>query len=101
MIAAILVAIAGGSVRVPQQLVLIAQAVIGCMIARSIPPSIIGEIAARLAAVHRCRHRSDRGEQCARLAAHALARAAGHHRRVGFVAWRRYRDDADGGGLWR
>ena len=45
MMAAILVAIAGGSVRVPQQLVLIAQAVIGCMIARSIPPSIIGEIA--------------------------------------------------------
>ena len=44
MMAAILLAVAGGSVRVPQQLVLIAQAVIGCMIARSIPPTIIGEI---------------------------------------------------------
>ncbi len=44
MIAAILVAVAGGSVRVPNSPVLIAQAVIGCMIARSIPPSIIGEI---------------------------------------------------------
>ena len=44
MIAAILVAIAGGDIRVPHHPVLIAQAVIGCMIARSIPPSIIGEI---------------------------------------------------------
>jgi membrane AbrB-like protein len=44
MIAAILLAIAGSDVRVPHYPVLIAQAVIGCMIARSIPPSIIGEI---------------------------------------------------------
>ncbi len=45
MLAAILVAMAGGAVRVPHQAVLVAQAVIGCMIARSIPPTIIGEIA--------------------------------------------------------
>jgi uncharacterized protein len=44
MIAAILVAIAGGTIRVPHHPVVIAQAVIGCMIARSIPSSIIGEI---------------------------------------------------------
>ena len=44
MIAAILVAMAGSSIRVPHHPVLIAQAVIGCMIARSIPPTIIGEI---------------------------------------------------------
>ena len=44
MIAAILVAIAGSEVRVPHHPILIAQAVIGCMIARSIPPSIIGAI---------------------------------------------------------
>ena len=44
MIAAIVVAMAGAEVRVPHQLVLVAQAVIGCMIARSIPPTIIGEI---------------------------------------------------------
>ena len=44
MMAAILVAIAGGGIRVPHYLVLIAQAVIGCMIARSIPPTIVGEI---------------------------------------------------------
>jgi membrane AbrB-like protein len=44
MIAAIAVAIAGAGMRVAPQLVLVAQAVIGCMIARSIPPTIIGEI---------------------------------------------------------
>lgn len=44
MIAAILVAVAGRGVRVPHHPVLIAQAVIGCMIARSIPPAIIGDI---------------------------------------------------------
>ncbi|HME20066.1 MAG TPA: AbrB family transcriptional regulator [Acetobacteraceae bacterium] len=44
MIAAITVAVAGGGVRVPHHPVLIAQAVIGCMIARSIPPAIIGDI---------------------------------------------------------
>jgi uncharacterized protein len=44
MIAAILVAVAGGGVRVPHHPVLIAQAVIGCMIARSVPPAIIGDI---------------------------------------------------------
>ena len=45
MIAAILVAVAGGGLPVPHRLVLIAQAIIGCMIARSIPPTIVGEIA--------------------------------------------------------
>jgi membrane AbrB-like protein len=44
MMAAVLVAIPGGNIRVPHRLVLIAQAVIGCMIARSIPPTIVGEI---------------------------------------------------------
>jgi membrane AbrB-like protein len=44
MLAAITVAIAGSGMRVPPYLALIAQAVIGCMIARSIPPSIVGEI---------------------------------------------------------
>ena len=44
MIAGILLAVAGSNLRVPRRLVLIAQAVIGCMIARSIPPTIIGEI---------------------------------------------------------
>ncbi|MEJ0015567.1 MAG: AbrB family transcriptional regulator [Acetobacteraceae bacterium] len=45
MIAAILVALAGSGLRVPPPPVLIAQSVIGCMIARTIPPAIIGEIA--------------------------------------------------------
>jgi membrane AbrB-like protein len=44
MIAAILVAVADRGVHVPPQPVLIAQGVIGCMIARNIPPSITGEI---------------------------------------------------------
>jgi hypothetical protein len=44
MVAAIIVAIAGSEIRVSHHLVLIAQAVIGCMIARSIPPAIVGEI---------------------------------------------------------
>ncbi len=44
MIAGILLAVAGANLRVLQRLVLIAQAVIGCMIARSIPPTIVGEI---------------------------------------------------------
>jgi membrane AbrB-like protein len=44
MIAAIFAAVADRGVRVPPQTVLIAQGVIGCMIARSIPLSIIGEI---------------------------------------------------------
>ncbi len=44
MIAAIVVALSGSQLRVAPQPVLIAQAVIGCMIARSIPPAIIGEI---------------------------------------------------------
>ena len=44
MVAAIMLAVAGSRVRVSNRLVLIAQAVIGCMIARSIPPSIIGEV---------------------------------------------------------
>src|SRR5580704_11148530 len=44
MIAGILLAVAGSNLRVPQRFVLIAQAVIGCMIARSIPPTIIGEM---------------------------------------------------------
>jgi membrane AbrB-like protein len=44
MIAAILVALSGAGVRVPNRLFLIAQAVIGCMIARTIPASIVGEV---------------------------------------------------------
>jgi membrane AbrB-like protein len=44
MIAAILVAVSGAVVRVPNRLFLIAQAVIGCMIARTIPASIVGEV---------------------------------------------------------
>jgi membrane AbrB-like protein len=44
MLSAILVAGAGLGVRVAPVPILFAQAVIGCMIARSIPPAIIGEI---------------------------------------------------------
>jgi membrane AbrB-like protein len=44
MIAAILLAVAGCDLRVPPQPVLIAQSVIGCMIARNIPLTIISEI---------------------------------------------------------
>jgi membrane AbrB-like protein len=44
MIAAILVAVFGTGARVPHLLFLIAQAVIGCMIARTIPAAVIGEI---------------------------------------------------------
>jgi hypothetical protein len=44
MLAAILVAVFGTGTRAPHRLFLIAQAVIGCMIARTIPASIIGEI---------------------------------------------------------
>ena len=99
MIAAILVAITGGEMRVPHHPVLVAQAVIGCMIARSIPPSIIGEILRDWPLFVAVVFRSDRGERYARLVAHALARAAGHRRRVGFVARRRLGNDADGGSL--
>jgi len=45
MIAAILVAAAEGSLRVPRLPFFVAQAVIGCMIARSITPEIIGTMA--------------------------------------------------------
>jgi membrane AbrB-like protein len=45
MIAGIAVALADCGVRVPPRIVLFAQGVIGCMIARSIPLSIIGELA--------------------------------------------------------
>ncbi|GHD43987.1 ammonia monooxygenase [Thalassobaculum fulvum] len=45
MIAGILVATAGGPVRVPAVPFYIAQGVIGCMIARGIPVEILGEIA--------------------------------------------------------
>lgn len=44
MVAAILVAAVGWGVRIPPGPNLVAQAVIGCLIARSIPPAIIGEI---------------------------------------------------------
>ncbi len=44
MIAAIVVAVAGSSLRVPNRFVVIAQAVIGCMLARSIPSTIVREI---------------------------------------------------------
>jgi uncharacterized protein len=44
MLAAILVAVFGTGARVPHRLFLIAQAVIGCMIARTIPASIIGKV---------------------------------------------------------
>jgi membrane AbrB-like protein len=44
MAAAILLAVAGGGLRIPLHPFLVAQAVIGCMIARSIPPAIFGEI---------------------------------------------------------
>jgi uncharacterized protein len=44
MLAAILIASIGWGVRIPPGPNLIAQAVIGCLIARSIPPTIVGEI---------------------------------------------------------
>ena len=44
MLAAILIASIGWGVRIPPGPNLIAQAVIGCLIARSIPPTIAGEI---------------------------------------------------------
>jgi membrane AbrB-like protein len=46
MLAAILVATAHGSVHVPRILFMLAQAVVGCMIARVMRPSLIGEIVA-------------------------------------------------------
>jgi membrane AbrB-like protein len=44
MIAGILVAANGGSLRVPQAPFLLAQALLGCMIARNIPLSVLGEM---------------------------------------------------------
>jgi len=44
MIAAVAVAATGSGLRVPPGPILAAQAVIGCLPARSIPPSIVGEI---------------------------------------------------------
>lgn len=45
MIAAIVVAMAGAPVRLPPQPMVAAQAILGCMIAQVIPPSIAGELA--------------------------------------------------------
>ena len=45
MVAGILVAAAQGSVRVPTRPFVVAQAVLGCMIARNIPLSVVGEMA--------------------------------------------------------
>lgn len=45
MAAAIVLALCGGTVRLPPQLFVGAQAILGCMIARVIPPSILGELA--------------------------------------------------------
>lgn len=45
MLAGIVLAVGGAELRLPHQPVLVAQAVIGCMIARSIPLSVVGEIA--------------------------------------------------------
>jgi uncharacterized protein len=45
MAAGIVLTISAGAVRVPQPPIIVAQAVLGCMIARNIPVSIIGEIA--------------------------------------------------------
>lgn len=44
MAAAILIAMADGSLRIPQPLFVFAQAVLGCMIARSLAPSLFGEM---------------------------------------------------------
>ncbi len=44
MVAAIVVAAAGGGTRVPRHPFIIAQAVVGCLMARSIPPAVLGEI---------------------------------------------------------
>ena len=44
MVAAILIAIAGGSVRVPRLIFVFAQAIVGCLIARAFTPTILSEI---------------------------------------------------------
>ena len=45
MVAAIVLAVGGGALRLPQQPAVAAQAVLGCMIARAIPPSILADVA--------------------------------------------------------
>ncbi len=45
MVAAILLSVSGGSVEMPSWVAVGAQGVIGCMIARMLPPSIFGEVA--------------------------------------------------------
>ncbi|MCW2238675.1 AbrB family transcriptional regulator [Azospirillum canadense] len=45
MVAAIVLSVGGGTVRLPKQTVVGAQAILGCMIARAIPPSILAEMA--------------------------------------------------------
>ena len=44
MVAAILIATAGGSVRVPRLIFVFAQAIVGCLIARAFTPTILSEI---------------------------------------------------------
>jgi len=45
MVAAILLAVNGGSVEIPSWIAVAAQGLIGCMIARMLPPSVVGEVA--------------------------------------------------------
>ena len=45
LVAAVLVQTAGGAVRVPRAFMVVAQAVIGCLIARSITPAVVGGFA--------------------------------------------------------
>ena len=83
MVAAILVAAVEGSLSVPRLPFFVAQAVIGCMIALSITPEIIGTMILGLATVPGSDLFRHRGEQRDRLAVDTLARPAGNDCRVG------------------
>ena len=96
LIAAIVVASSGGKVRMPLPPFVLAQGVVGCLIAKMVPLSIVGDVLSHWVAVHR-RRAGGRGDlEPARLADDALADAAWHDGAVGHQPGRRLGDDHHG-----
>ena len=97
--AAVVIQTAGGAVKIPRALMVGAQAVIGCLVARSITAPILAGFASHWLLILAVVSLSLSGRRRDRLGHEPLAHRPGHDGDLGDASRRRHRDDGDGGGL--
>ncbi len=96
LIAGLILSLRGVKLSIPRPCYLVAQAIVGCMIARAINPSVFGVLFNNWALVLAILLTTPGDKRPYRLAAGPLQRAAGRHWRLGKLSRRRVGNGGDG-----